>query len=796
LSKLFTVNFLIIPGPLKKERKGRKQITVASGTGSRYNFQVMSKKISVPPLLFTIISLQIINLIVWLNIDQTYLIYDSHHHFLLSLSVFDEIKSNLIPLLPRVLDRLIHYRWHGVLIAYLTAPFYFLTGISQDSGVLVNSAIFITILILSTYGIAKNLAGKKAGILAAFIISAYPLIFNHLKVYMLDLPLTATVSLAVYFMIKSKLLSSYKHTFLFFISTALGLLIKSINFLGMLAAPFLLVLFKAIKSAGNKAKKITVTATGIAIIAIFTFPFLKLKIYEIWSRLTFCSWLNPAYSAPHGSTLALITHWLATGLKFILWSIQETFNNSLSPLFSIIFFLGLISFIRIKIKPLYKKIIYLWLIAPLLLLGALFYLPKDQRYLMPILPAMAIVSAIAITNISHKKIRNLAITIIVIFGILQQFAISYGFGFRPKKNDLIFRNSQAKTSAPSRNIYPSQKILSLILKHHSQTLPYYQNIFFLSPSPNTYEPMAYLSAIKNYPFYITSTSLSEETSYQEINSPATLLNAADYLVMLEKMPEEETNEISEMPQLKSKFILTRKAFKEKKSDFSFLGKVLYLSENNFLIFKRKKKPVKISKDSLSLYFRDGFLHLLSKKVPLLASTGAFGKFKYKNKTFSTTNAKWSITGKSENSLEATAAWPGVPIKERWGFYLKDSQTLIFTLDFIVNKGILLKQPSFALIFPHFYKQYRTNGKTEHFHIKKVLQYSEKDFVSQDNSITINSPYQHFPKIKSTLTANKFKIKKMLRYNKRLRWINYQSKEGKIFLPKGKNRLLSLKINLK
>jgi 4-amino-4-deoxy-L-arabinose transferase-like glycosyltransferase len=756
----------------------------------------MPKKISVPLVLSTIILLQIINLIVWLNIDQTYLIHDSHHHFLLSLSVFDEIKSNLIPLLPRVLDRLIHYRWHGVLIAYLTAPFYFLTGISQDSGVLVNSAIFITILILSTYGIAKNLANKKAGILAAFIISVYPLIFNHLKIYMLDLPLTATVSLAVYFLIKSKLFSNYKYTLLFFASAALGLLIKSINFLGMLAAPFLLVLIKATKSAGNKTKKITVAAAGIAIIAIFTFPFLKLKIYEIWSRLTFCSWLNPTYSAPHGSVLALITHWLATSLKFIFWSIQEIFNNSLLPLFSIVFSLSLISFIRIKIKPLYKKIIYLWLIAPLLLLGALFYLPKDQRYLMPILPAMAIISAIAITKISHKKIRNLGITIIVIFGILQQLAISYGFGFWPKKNDLIFRNSQAKTSTPSRNVYPSQKILSLISKHDSQTLPYYRNIFFLSPAPNTYEPMAYLSAIKNYPFYTTSTSLSEETSYQEIDSPATLINAADYLVMLERMPEKEINEISEMPQLKSKFISTRKTFKEKKYNFSFLGKVPYLSGNNFLIFKRKKKPVKISKNGLSLYFRDGFLHLLSKKVPLLASTGAFGRFKYKNKTFFTTNAKWNITEKSANSLEATAAWPGVSIKERWSFYLKDSQTLIFNLDFIATKDALITQPSFALIFPHFYKQYRANEKNGDFRVKKVLQYSEKYFVSQDNSITINSPYHHFPKIESTLTINKFKIKKMLRYNKRLRWINYQSKEGKIFLSKGKNRLLSLKINLK
>jgi len=81
---------------------------------------------------------------------------------MLSLNVFDEIKENVFPSFSRVLERTEgRQRWHGILAAYTTAPFYFFSGTSQDAGVMLACIIFLSMLIVSTFGIAKIISIGK-----------------------------------------------------------------------------------------------------------------------------------------------------------------------------------------------------------------------------------------------------------------------------------------------------------------------------------------------------------------------------------------------------------------------------------------------------------------------------------------------------------------------------------------------------------------------------------------------------------------------------------------------------------
>ncbi len=148
-------------------------------------------------ILSSILLFHLINNYIWLKLDHTYLISDPHDYFLSSLKVYNAINNNLFPGLNYILG-ITSTRWHGIFLSYITAPLYFIFGPTQDSGIIISNIIFFPMLILSTYKIGKLISGKKSGIISAFLVSMYPLIFNHLRIYMLDLPLTAIIALSIY----------------------------------------------------------------------------------------------------------------------------------------------------------------------------------------------------------------------------------------------------------------------------------------------------------------------------------------------------------------------------------------------------------------------------------------------------------------------------------------------------------------------------------------------------------------------------------------------------------------------
>jgi hypothetical protein len=56
-------------------------------------------------LLSLIILFHLFSNLIWLKLDKTYLANDAHHHFLLSLNVFDALKENIFPSFSEVLSK-------------------------------------------------------------------------------------------------------------------------------------------------------------------------------------------------------------------------------------------------------------------------------------------------------------------------------------------------------------------------------------------------------------------------------------------------------------------------------------------------------------------------------------------------------------------------------------------------------------------------------------------------------------------------------------------------------------------
>lgn len=780
----------------------------------------VNKKLKVSLILIAIILFHIISNYIWLKYDTTYLKHDAHQHHLLSLAVFYEIKNNVIPLLSNVFDRVIYSRWHGVFVGFITAPFYLIFGAEQDTGVMVNSTIFFTILIFSVYGVGKTIFNKKTGLLSAFIVSMYPIIFNQLRIYMLDLPLAAMVSLSIFLLIKTKYFSNKNYSILFAIFFGFGMLTK-FNFVGFIIGPLFFILFKAFtKYQGHRKIIFYNICVALCINIILLFSFIKLKFWEIVSRFYGCSWLNPIFLSGHKSSSSLIFNWLLTGFEYIVWSLKEMMSNILSFFFFVVFFVSLISFFRKKVE--YKNILFLWILLPLIFLSLLFHYPNFDRYLMPVLPAIAIISGGGITGIKFFTLKIAIIILVVFLGCFQYFAISYNCSFLPQKIELPlpahilglknkyfgrlvlfhrdielrFRNRKDRFSFPSQIQWPSEDIIKEILKNIKSPYPKV-DIFFIDSIPEIYETIRYITFLKEFPITTYTNSLDEEELYKRVSPVLFLIDNADYIAVLKDAdPYTLQNEAAFIRQ---KITGSRDYFFKKTiNDCTLLKKFELPTGNHLLLFKKKKDYIKLEKLLTDLYFRDGRWQWYYKGIAV-AKDGFGSSFKFKGRVYNTLQAQWSIEPISESKIIAKGNWQDVPIIQEWEFNILSDKEIMASMRIICIDEVEIQDMSFFLLLSHFYRKWETSEKKGYFSRKNILRYTDIYLPESTRWLTISSHRKNiFPNITFIPVSQQFKISPIIGYQKNFRKVKFEISKYdyyKFSLSPGTYDCISVKILL-
>ena len=185
---------------------------------------------------------------VWLIHDSAIPTLDSYIH-LISTLLFHDLTAHQATLYEfaalradwaNPMDELAYY---PPLTYWLVLPFYYLFGVSEDIAVLVNF-IFLSILVLSIYGLGSQIYNKNVGLLSAFFVAMFPLIFGMTRQFYLDFPLTAMVTLAIYLLIRTENFTNNKYSYLFGLSLGLGMLTKW-TFLIFITGPLLYVFYRS-----------------------------------------------------------------------------------------------------------------------------------------------------------------------------------------------------------------------------------------------------------------------------------------------------------------------------------------------------------------------------------------------------------------------------------------------------------------------------------------------------------------------------------------------------------------------
>ncbi len=158
----------------------------------------------------------------WVRTNVTLMGWDRSSHLAKTLIYNDILREiNL-----RSLFTTMTWPWNRPPLPFLSAvPFYRLFGISTDVA-LMSNIVYLAILLCSVYGIGHLLFGRNVGILGAFLVSFYPVLFGISRLSYVDYALTAMVALAMYLLLKTDGFRHRHWSLLLGLGMGLGLLTK------------------------------------------------------------------------------------------------------------------------------------------------------------------------------------------------------------------------------------------------------------------------------------------------------------------------------------------------------------------------------------------------------------------------------------------------------------------------------------------------------------------------------------------------------------------------------------------
>jgi 4-amino-4-deoxy-L-arabinose transferase-like glycosyltransferase len=315
--------------------------------------------------------------------------WDESWHTAISFEKYLDLTGHQVNLdnYPLLKERSLRY---PQLIHWTPAPFYFLFGLTQDVGAF-SITIYLILLIIFTYLIGKEIYDKKVGLIAAILVSFYPLAYGLSRLFLLDLPVAAMLTATVYFLVKYQKTKRHRHILPILVCIALGALTKQ-TYLVFVALPLTYMIMRT-----NK-EKILNAFHG------------KRKYYSMGLTLIFLTTAIIYFLRLSGPYL------LGIFLRGLSWDtftigIKEIWLARIAQIPRLILVLTAISLVFYK-KLSEKTLFLLWIFIPIIFVAAT-GIPTGGRYLVPIIPAVSILSTWLILQIKRPLITCTVLAIIL-----------------------------------------------------------------------------------------------------------------------------------------------------------------------------------------------------------------------------------------------------------------------------------------------------------------------------------------------------------------------------------------------
>jgi 4-amino-4-deoxy-L-arabinose transferase-like glycosyltransferase len=350
--------------------------------------------------------------LIWLKVDTRPAYSDTAHHAI-AAAYFSKLPITTD--LPGAFRGLFTTGTYPPLIYWLSAPLGFLFWPSADTFTGINT-LFLAVLLLSTYGLARTFGGRRVGLLAAFVVSMYPLVYGLERYYLLDVPLVAMVALSSWLLIRTESFERRNWTLVYGVSLGLGMLTKW-TFAVFAVGPLAQVIVTAACARKPPSRhRWSNLACALALGAVVAAPWYLVNAH---SGLRFLDRMSvPAHAESNAA---------ATPLASWSYYLQAFVNIQVLLPFALFFALGLIVLLIKRGVSREVSFLLCWIPIPYLCFLILY---KDPRYTMPYLPAVAIITAWGLTLLRPKTVRIGAIALLSAYAAFQFIGLSWGLSSR------------------------------------------------------------------------------------------------------------------------------------------------------------------------------------------------------------------------------------------------------------------------------------------------------------------------------------------------------------------------------
>jgi len=275
----------------------------------------------------------------------------------------------------------------------------------------VHNGFYLALLIVFIYLLGALIADRRAGIIAAVIISLYPLTYAAFNKYCIDFPLMAIVTMNIYFLVKSDYFTDTRWSILVGLAFCYGMLMKE-PYGAFMIGPFLWGGQKAIYDAGEKhcyKKLFNLLICGCVvycILFVLTHYYRDNLTWKLYGRLIEENAGNGLFS-----------------LKNLRLFTAGWWESILSPPFFLLL-IPCIYYAFRKINSDIKVLFLLWIGIPTIIVWGMPHW-NTARHLLPALPACALITAVGLSTIYNRKWGKVILGLIVVMGIAQYYMFKY-----------------------------------------------------------------------------------------------------------------------------------------------------------------------------------------------------------------------------------------------------------------------------------------------------------------------------------------------------------------------------------
>jgi 4-amino-4-deoxy-L-arabinose transferase-like glycosyltransferase len=477
-------------------------------------------------ILLALLLFHIINNFIIIANDNTPLLWDGGDYFYRSLRYYDvfvNFDSNFISRFNDV------SQYRPPLLMLSSLPLYFVFGRSTDVAAMTN-ILYLIILVLSVYGIGRRIHSKEVGLMAAFIVSVFPIIFGLSRSYWQDFPLTAMVSLSIYLLIRADYFRDRKYSILFGLSIGLGMLTKWTYFV-FLTGPFFYFIISAFREKTEDDKKrdksklnaIISILVGMVVASFWYIP----NGLDIASKLFGLS-VGVTGKGDEATRFQQLGETIGPSgtLKSLVFYGGMLVNEQVTFFFAGLFLIFTVLLLKRERKKTFWMLL-LWIVIPVIAFTLI--KNKTTRNTVAMLPAVGLIISLGIVSIRASWTRKIVIAIILFAGLFQYITVSYGSNFFPKKlalttpvGEIVFYEQYENRSyaifRANQGDWKAEEIVNRINMDRGDKKDI--KIVLLPRDAFTWMAMEYTSYLKELPF----------TFIGAVNSPDAVLNA-DYVLL-------------------------------------------------------------------------------------------------------------------------------------------------------------------------------------------------------------------------------------------------------------------------